>query len=82
MCPSPPPPRVLYCCLSLSCLLIGSSSTYGLGGFLRHVKARSHASDPTAQVIPPTCVSDPASPQPRRLPLQLLRLRLRLRLRH
>jgi diacylglycerol O-acyltransferase 2, plant len=26
--------------LSLSCLLIGSSSTYGLGGFLRFVKGR------------------------------------------
>jgi hypothetical protein len=26
--------RVLYCCLSLSCLLISASSTYGLGGFL------------------------------------------------
>lgn len=38
--PSPPPAhRVLYCCLSLSCLLIASSSTYGLGGFLRYGKS-------------------------------------------
>jgi hypothetical protein len=28
--------RVLYCCLSLSCLLIASSTTYGLGGHLRY----------------------------------------------
>lgn len=28
--------RVLYCCLSLSCFLIASSTTYGLGGFLRY----------------------------------------------
>jgi hypothetical protein len=27
---------VLYCCLSLSCFLIASSTTYGLGGFLRY----------------------------------------------
>jgi hypothetical protein len=30
------PRRVLYCCLSLSCLLIASSTTYGLGGHLRY----------------------------------------------
>ncbi|WIA28105.1 hypothetical protein OEZ86_010685 [Tetradesmus obliquus] len=30
------PSRVLYCCLSLSCFLIASSTTYGLGGFLRY----------------------------------------------
>lgn len=30
------PSRVLYCCLSLSCLLIASSTTYGLGGHLRY----------------------------------------------
>jgi hypothetical protein len=29
---------VLYCCLSLTCLLIAVSSTYGLGGFLRFQK--------------------------------------------
>lgn len=32
--------RVLYCCLSLSCLLIGASSTYGLGGFLCFGRAK------------------------------------------
>jgi hypothetical protein len=31
---------VLYCCLSLSCLLIAASTTYGLGGFLRYQKDR------------------------------------------
>lgn len=36
-CPSRAAPRrVLYCCLSLSCLLIASSTTYGLGGHLRY----------------------------------------------
>lgn len=30
--------RILYCCLSLSCLLIAASTTYGLGGFLRYGK--------------------------------------------
>lgn len=29
------PSRVLYCCLSLSCLLMASTTSYGLGGFLR-----------------------------------------------
>eukprot|EP00877_Chromochloris_zofingiensis_P005530 jgi/Chrzof1/14979/Cz09g23010.t1 len=32
------PSRILYCCLSLSCLLIAASTTYGLGGFLRYGK--------------------------------------------
>ncbi|GLC40901.1 hypothetical protein PLESTM_001123800 [Pleodorina starrii] len=27
---------VLYCCLALSCVFIGASSTHGLGGHLRH----------------------------------------------
>ncbi|GLI68216.1 hypothetical protein VaNZ11_012560 [Volvox africanus] len=27
---------VLYCCLALSCISIGASSTHGLGGYLRH----------------------------------------------
>ncbi|EFJ45849.1 hypothetical protein VOLCADRAFT_93670 [Volvox carteri f. nagariensis] len=27
---------VLYCCLALSCVFIGASSTHGLGGYLRH----------------------------------------------
>lgn len=27
--------RVLYCCLSLVCLIIGASSTHGLGGYLQ-----------------------------------------------
>ncbi|KAG2426507.1 hypothetical protein HXX76_011734 [Chlamydomonas incerta] len=31
--------RVLYCCLALSCVFIGASSTHGLGGYLRHVAA-------------------------------------------
>ncbi|KAF8072389.1 RCH2 [Scenedesmus sp. PABB004] len=30
------PSRVLYCCLSLCCLLIAASTTYGLGGWLRY----------------------------------------------
>ena len=33
------PCRVLYCCLALSCVFIGASSTHGLGGYLRHVAA-------------------------------------------
>ncbi|GIL79509.1 hypothetical protein Vretifemale_8826 [Volvox reticuliferus] len=27
---------VMYCCLALSCIFIGASSTHGLGGYLRH----------------------------------------------
>ncbi|KAL6748361.1 hypothetical protein V8C86DRAFT_1158319 [Haematococcus lacustris] len=29
------PSRVLYCCLALICLIIGASSTHGLGGYLQ-----------------------------------------------
>jgi hypothetical protein len=35
--------RVLYCCLSLSCLLISASTTYGLGGFLIFVKGEKRS---------------------------------------